>query len=75
VQQSRDVGRAREALSALEEERAQLAQQIEAEAAALAAARDPRTERLEPLVVRPRKGDVQVRDVFLAWRPVVGPKV
>jgi hypothetical protein len=71
VQESRDVERARDTLSALEAERAQLSQQTDAEAAALAAARDPRTERLEPLVVRPRKGDVQVRDVSLSWKPVV----
>jgi hypothetical protein len=69
VQQSRDVERAREALGALEAERAQLAQQTDAQAAALAAAHDPRTERLDPLVVRPRKADVQVRDLFLAWKP------
>jgi hypothetical protein len=69
VQQSRNVDRAKENVAALEAQRAELQQKIDDEVAELAASRDPQTELLERVEVRPRKSDVQVRYVALLWKP------
>jgi hypothetical protein len=69
VQKGRDVTRARETVAALEEQRHKLQEQLDADVAELAASRDPQTELLERVEVRPRKADVQVRHVALLWLP------
>jgi hypothetical protein len=38
--------------------------------AELAATRDPQTELLEEVVIRPKKSEVQVRYLALLWRPL-----
>jgi hypothetical protein len=67
-QQTRDVDRARQTVAALAAQRAELQQRVDAELAELAAARDPQTELLERVEIRPRKADVQVRFVGLLWK-------
>jgi hypothetical protein len=43
--------------------------QFQEELAALESKTDPMTEHLETVVLRPRKSDVSVRTVALAWSP------
>jgi hypothetical protein len=67
-----DVERARANVAALKEQLAAVEADVAAQAAALAGRLDPAGEALEKRVVRPKRGDVSVRAVVLAWRPVAG---
>lgn len=69
VKQTRDVTRARETVAALQAQLQQLQAQLDADVADLAAARDPQTELLDEVIVRPKKTDVQVKYVALLWKP------
>jgi hypothetical protein len=69
VKQSRDVSRAGENVTVLEAQLAALEQKLRDDLEALGHARDPQTELLEPVIVRPRKSDVRVRFVALLWKP------
>jgi hypothetical protein len=68
-QQTRDVGRARDTIAAVQAEQERMQAQLDAELAKLAAARDPQTEALDEVEVRPRKSDVTVQAVALLWWP------
>ena len=70
MKESQDVARAKEALGAAERQRADLEAQIQAEVGALGGAMDPLTEALEHLVLRPKRTEVTVQLVALAWAPV-----
>ena len=52
--------------------RSELEAEIQAAVAGLAAGYDPAAEVLETVAVRPRKADVEVRRVVLAWDPQGG---
>jgi hypothetical protein len=67
--ESEDVARAAETLEAMEQQRAELESQFQAEAAALQARLDPLAEPLETITIRPRKTAISVRLVALAWAP------
>ena len=69
MKQAGDVGRAEESAEAIRAQIAALDQEAKEELAARAAATDPATERLEPVVVRPKKSDVTVRKTALVWVP------
>jgi hypothetical protein len=69
MQQAGDVTRAVENVSALQQQLADLEGQMQSEVEALTAATDPLTEALETVTVRPRKSDISVRMVALAWVP------
>jgi hypothetical protein len=72
VQQAGDVTRAKENVAALDAQVAALESELQSELEQRAAAKDPLTEKLESVTVRPTKSDVSVRFVALAWAPFRG---
>jgi hypothetical protein len=64
-----DVDRAGESLEVLRQRRAALEQELESEAADLSAGLDAATVRLETLGVTPRKSDIAIGRLVLAWEP------
>lgn len=64
-----DVARASEGLEALAAERDALLASIEQEASALAARLDPASVTLEKLRIAPRKSDISIGRVAVAWEP------
>jgi len=64
-----DVERATEGLEALRSEREALAQELEREVAELQAGLDPAAIRLDTVEVTPRKSDIAVAGLSLAWEP------
>jgi hypothetical protein len=70
MKESQDIGRAKETLAAAQQLKGDLAAQIQAEVGALGGAMDPLTETLTPFVLRPKRTDVSVQLVALAWAPV-----
>jgi DNA helicase HerA-like ATPase len=70
MREREDVGRAQEGVDAKRERLAELQAEFEAATAGLATPPDPTSLRLEVVQVPPRKGDIDVRRVALAW--VVG---
>jgi hypothetical protein len=67
--ETQDVGRAEETLAAMQQQYADLQQQLQQETAALQARIDPSTEQLEKVTVRPKKTNITVRLFALAWAP------
>ena len=72
MKQAGDVGRAEESADAIRAQIAALDQELQAELAERQAATDPASEKLETIVVRPKKSDVTVRKVALVWIPERG---
>ena len=70
MKESRDVGLAEETVEAVRARRAELEAEIRSAVEDLTARYDPASEALETVAVRPRKADVEVRRVVLAWVPV-----
>jgi hypothetical protein len=64
-----DVERAGESLEALTAERDALLKGIEQEAGALTASLDPASVSLEKLRIAPRKSDIAIGRVAIAWEP------
>ena len=64
-----DIGRAEDTLEALQEELAALEARFEEEAAELRAPADPASFDLQEITVAPRKSDLNVERVALAWTP------
>jgi len=64
-----DVARAEDTVEALNEQVAALNAELESELASLDAGADPLGEPLEVTALRPRRSDVEVRTVVLAWAP------
>jgi len=64
-----DVARAGESLEALTAERNALLAAIEQEAAALAAGLDPASIALERIRIAPRKSDIAIGRIAIAWEP------
>lgn len=71
MQEAKDVARAEENVAALQSQLAELQARFEAEVAAAGAKMDPASEPLESVTVKPRKSDIAVRAVVLAWAPYV----
>ncbi len=69
VQQQQDVARAKETVEALQAQLKDLEAAFEADMAALETRVDPRTEELEPAVIKPKRTDVSVQLVSLVWLP------
>jgi DNA helicase HerA-like ATPase len=69
IQERQDVTRAEENLDALQQQLTALNTELEAEVHSLEARLDPTTEELEVLGLKPRKKDVEVRYLTLAWTP------
>lgn len=69
MQEGGDVGRAKETVAALQQQLAQLEEQFKTESEALSAHIDPQTETLEMLTIKPKKTNITVQLVALAWVP------
>lgn len=69
MQEGGDVARARETVAAIQQQLAQLEEQFKTESAEVAARADAQTEALETLTIKPRKADINVQLVALAWAP------
>jgi hypothetical protein len=67
--ESGDVGVAEDNIEALNQAIADLEAQFQKETDALSAATDPQTEALEAVVVKPKKTNITVQLVALAWSP------
>lgn len=68
-QESGDVGRAEENVQALQQQLTDLQAQFQTEVDAFSSKVDPATEALETIKVRPKKADIRVDAVVLAWTP------
>ena len=69
AEQSGDVARAGETVEALKQQLADLDAQFQAEARAIETGRDPASETLETIELRPNKTNINVKLVALAWVP------
>jgi hypothetical protein len=69
MKESQDVGAAEESLESLQQQLAELDAQLRTELEAHAASTDPRNEALEPISIRPKKTNISVRLLALAWTP------
>ncbi len=70
MKQAGDVGRAKDNVAAIDAQIAALESELQAELDQRAAATDPLTEKLESLALRPKKSDISVKLVALAWAPL-----
>ena len=71
MKQAGDIGRAKETVAAIDAQIAALESELQAELDQRAAATDPLTEKLESLALRPKKSDIAVKLVALAWAPSI----
>ncbi len=69
MQQGDDVTRARENVRALEQQLADLEEEMKAEIEGLRARRDPAIEDMETLALKPKKTEISVQLVSLVWAP------
>ncbi len=67
--QSGDVGRAEETVESINAQIEELNTQFQTETNALKAQSDPSTERLETVSCKPKKKDINLKVVALAWTP------
>jgi hypothetical protein len=67
--QSGDVGRAEETVEAIGAQIQELEAQFQAEADALKSQSDPTTEKFETVSAKPKKKDIALKVVALAWTP------
>jgi len=69
MKESADVARAGETVEAITKQLQDLNAQLETEIGELTAASDPLTEKLETISIKPKKKDINVRLLALAWAP------
>ena len=69
AKETQDIARAQETVEALEAQKAELEAQVEAEAAALGDSAAAQTESLEPVRLKPKRGQIAVTLVSLVWVP------
>jgi hypothetical protein len=69
IKEGQDIERARETLQSLERQMADLQNQLQSESEAIAAQIDPMKEQLLSCELRPKKGNVSVQMLALAWKP------
>jgi hypothetical protein len=70
MKESQDIDRAKETLAAAQQQKNDLEAQVQSEVGALGGAMDPMTETLTPVILRPKRTEVSVQLVALAWAPV-----
>jgi len=70
MKESQDMDRAREALAAAQQLKADLEAQAQAEIGELGAALDPLNEPLDIMTLKPKRTELEVQVVALAWVPV-----
>jgi len=69
MREQQDVGRAQETIESLDQQLAALNAEFEAKVTELETAGDPLAEPLETLAIKPKKADITVQLVALAWVP------
>jgi hypothetical protein len=69
LKEKQDVGAAQESVAAIQQQLTDLETEFHAELQRLAEGSNPQTEALETIEIKPRKTDVAVRLVTLAWMP------
>jgi len=69
MKESQDVGRAEETVEAVSQQMADLDAQFKEETAALESSFDPQNEQLETVSLKPKKTNISVKLVTLAWAP------
>jgi len=69
MKESQDIDRARESLAAAQQQKADLEAQVQGEIAALGGALDPLNEGLDKVTLKPKRTEVAVQVVALAWVP------
>jgi hypothetical protein len=69
MKESADVGRAKETVKAMQDQLAQLEADFQEETDKLAERIDPATETLESVTIKPKKTNITVHSVVLAWVP------
>ncbi len=67
--QAGDVGRVEETMEAIQAQIQELDAQFQAETQALQTQSDPMNERLETISIKPKKKDINLRVIALAWTP------
>jgi len=70
MKESQDIGRAQDSLEAMRQQKAELEAQVQAEVSALGGALDPLAEPLDTVTLKPKRTDLSVQLVALAWAPV-----
>ncbi len=73
MKEQEDIGRAQDTVETTQKQLTDLEAEFQAEAAALQARSDPQAEALEEIVVKPKKADISVQLLALAWRPYWRP--
>ena len=69
MKEQQDIGRAAESVEALQAQLAELEAELQAEAQALEAKTDAQSEPLETISIKPKKTNISVQLVALAWTP------
>ena len=69
MKETQDVGRAQETVEAVNQQQADLDAQFKAETDALEKSNDPQTEQLETISLKPKKANISVKLLTLAWAP------
>jgi hypothetical protein len=69
IDESKDVTRAGENIAAIQKQIVDLQAEFDAEVATLDTKIDPGTEQMETITIRPKKSDILVQLVTLAWAP------
>jgi hypothetical protein len=69
MKESEDIARAKDTLAAAEQQKAELEAQVQAEMQELGGALDPATEPLDTITLKPKRTDLTVQVVALAWVP------
>jgi hypothetical protein len=69
MKESADVGRAGETVEAVSQQLQELNAQLESEIAQLVSTSDPAAEKLESISLKPKKKDITIKLVGLAWAP------
>jgi hypothetical protein len=74
MKESADVTRAAESVGALQQQLQELNAQLETEINQLMSTSDPTTEQLETVSLKPKKKDINIKLIALAWLPVSGKR-
>jgi hypothetical protein len=69
MKESQDIARAGETVEAMQQQLADLEGQLQAETSALEVSTDPAAEKLEPITLKPKKTNISITLLTLAWAP------
>jgi len=69
MKESQDIDRARETLTAAQQQKTELDAQLQADIMALGGTMDPLGEALESVALKPKRASLEVQVVALAWVP------